>query len=497
VSAPARQDLDQDLDPRRWRALAVCVTALFATLLDVSIVTVALPSVGRGTGANAAQLQWVISGYALAFGMVPIIGGRLGDDRGRRRVLLIGIAAFTAFSAVVGLAPNAAVLVVARALQGLASGLINPQVSGIVQQLFPQRERGRAFGAIGTAVGIASAAGPVVGGLIVALGGETWGWRLCFLVNLPVGLTAFVLCRAWLPNPPPSGARRALDLPGAALLAVGVFGVLFPFVQYDASRDARLAVLLVPALLVLAAFLWWERGPARRRGHPLIDLGLFRVRSYAGGVGLALLFFCGYTGTPLVLAFFLQDGLGYSALRSGLTASAFAVGATVAAPLAGRLLPRLGSRVLVTGLACFAVGTAASALVAVGTAGIVPPAAVGLFLLVPLLVAGLGGGAVITPNQALSLAEVPVAGGSTAGGTLQTAQRIGNAVGAAVISAVFYAGVRGAPPAAGPAREAHYGHAYAVALCVSVLLTLSALALSLRLRWDAARLERRVAAAGH
>ena len=261
MSAPARDDLESELDPRRWRALAVCVTALFATLLDVSIVTVALPSIGRGTGANPAELQWVISGYALAFGMVPIIGGRLGDDRGRRRVLLIGIAAFTAFSVLVGLAPTAGILVVARALQGLASGLINPQVSGIVQQLFPQRERGRAFGAIGTAVGVASAAGPVVGGLIVAIGGETWGWRLCFLVNLPVGLASFLLCRAWLPNPPRSGLRRPLDLPGAGLLALGVLGVLFPFVQYDASRDLRLAALLVPALLVLAAFSGGSTGP--------------------------------------------------------------------------------------------------------------------------------------------------------------------------------------------------------------------------------------------
>jgi EmrB/QacA subfamily drug resistance transporter len=486
VSAPATEGTGTELDPRRWRALAVCVTALFTTLLDISIVTVALPSIGRGTGAGPAELQWVISGYALAFGMVPIIGGRLGDDRGRRRMLLIGIGAFTLFSLVVGLAPSAGVLVAGRVLQGLAGGLINPQVSGVVQQLFPLHERGRAFGVIGTAVGIATAAGPVVGGAIIGLGGETFGWRLCFLVNLPVGLTSFLLCRAWLPAPPPSGVRRPLDLPGAALLAAGVLGVLFPAVQYDANHDARLAVLLVPALLVLAAFVAWEHGPARRRGHPLIDLGLFRVRSYAAGVALALVFFCGYTGTPIVLAFFLQDGLGYSPLHAGATASAFAVGATLAAPVAGRLLPRFGSRVLVAGLLSFAVGTAACALVALATAGHLAPAAVGLALAVPLLVAGLGGGSVITPNQALSLTEVDVRGGSTAGGTLQTAQRVGNAVGAAVITAVFYAVVRNAP-AAGVAREQHYGLGYALALAVSVLLTVAAVALAVGERRGAAR----------
>jgi EmrB/QacA subfamily drug resistance transporter len=490
VSAPATEGTGTELDPRRWRALAVCVTALFTTLLDISIVTVALPSIGRGTGAGPAELQWVISGYALAFGMVPIIGGRLGDDRGRRRMLLVGIGAFTLFSLVVGLAPNAGVLIAGRILQGLAGGLINPQVSGVVQQLFPLHERGRAFGVVGTAVGVATAAGPVVGGAIIGLGGETFGWRLCFLVNLPVGLTSFLLCRAWLPVPVrpagPGVARRPLDLPGAALLATGVLGVLFPAVQYDASHDARLALLLVPALLVLAGFVAWEHGPGRRRGHPLIDLGLFRVRSYAAGVALALVFFSGYTGAPLVLAFFLQDGLGYSPLHAGVTASAFAVGATLAAPVAGRLLPRFGSRVLVAGLLSFAVGTAACALVALSTAGHMAPAAVGLALAVPLLVAGLGGGSVITPNQALSLAEVDVRGGSTAGGTLQTAQRIGNAVGAAVITAVFYAAVRDAP-SAGAAREQHYGRGYALALVVSVLLTVAALALAV--------LERRGAAA--
>jgi MFS family permease len=368
---------------------------------------------------------------------------------------------------------------------GLAGGLVNPQVSGVVQQLFPLHERGRAFGVLGTAVGIATAAGPVVGGAIIGLGGETFGWRLCFLVNLPVGVTSFLLCRAWLPASVRSGehggAHRPLDLPGAGLLAVGVLGVLFPAVQFDVNHDGRLAILLVPALAVLAAFVGWEHGPGRRRGYPLIDLGLFRVRSYAAGVTLALVFFSGYTGAPLVLAFFLQDGLGFSALHAGATASAFAVGATVAAPLAGRLLPRLGSRVLVAGLLSFAVGTAACALVALATAGSVPPAAVGLALAVPLLVAGLGGGVVITPNQALALTEVDVRGGSTAGGTLQTAQRIGNAVGAAVITAVFYAAVRGAP-AAGAARQEDYGRAYALALAVSVLLTVAALLLAVRER---------------
>jgi MFS family permease len=452
------------------------VCALYITLLDVSIVNVALVPIGRDTGAGPAQLQWIVSGYALAFGMVPIIGGRLGDDRGRRLMLQLGIAAFVVFSAMVGLAPNPTVLVVGRVLQGLAGGLLNPQVSGLVQQLFPRWERGRAFGLIGTAVGVATATGPVFGGVILALGGPTYGWRLCFLLNIPIGLITLALVRAWLPPEHRSGPVRALDLPGVALLAAGVFTLLLPAVQFDADHDARLALLLLPALGLLAGFWAWERGPAARRGYPLMDLGLFRISSYADGIVLAVLFFCAYTGTPLVLALFLQGGLDYTPLESGLTASAYAVGVTVASPIAGRLLARAGARVLVGGLLLFTAGVAAAGAVGAVAAGRVWPGGVALLLALPLLVAGAGGGSVITPNQALSLAEVEVAGGSTAGGTLQTAQRVGNAIGAAVISAVFYA----ASSSPGAHRDATYGRAYGLALAVSVVFALAATALAVR-----------------
>ncbi len=468
-----------DLDPRRWAALAVSVFAVFVTLLDVSIVNVALPSIGTGIGAAASELQWVVSGYALAFGMVPIIGGRLGDDRGRKRMLMIGIAAFVACSALVGLAPTPGVLIAGRVLQGLAGGLINPQVSGLVQQLFPAHERGRAFGVLGAAVGIATAAGPVVGGVIIGIGGEEHGWRLCFLVNVPVGLLSLVLCARLLPSSPRRSDPRPLDLPGAALLTVGVFGLLFPAVQYDAVQDVRLAWLLLPAVAVLACFVQWERGPGLRRGHPLVDLGLFRIRSYTDGVVLGFLFFCAYTGTPLVLALFLQDGLGFTPLQSGLAASAYAVGSALSAPIGGRLLYRLGRRLLVGALVLFGVGVAAAALVADTYAGQVDPHQVAWLMAPALLLAGIGGGSVITPNQALSLAEVDARGGSTAGGVLQTGQRIGNAIGAAVISAVFYAQVSGAA-ADGAAREQDYGRGYAIALVVSVALTGLALVVAVR-----------------
>jgi EmrB/QacA subfamily drug resistance transporter len=468
-----------ELDPRRWAALGVCLAVLFMTLLDVSIVNVALPSIARGTGAGPAELQWLVSGYALSFGVVPIIAGRLGDDRGRKKMLLIGVVAFVVFSALVGAAPNPPVLIAARVLQGLAGGLLNPQVVGFVQQLFGPAERGKAFGALGAAVGIATAAGPVVGGGIIALGGEEFGWRLCFLVNVPIGIVSLVLCVRLLPSPPPRAQTRPLDLPGAGLLALGVFLLLFPAVQFDADHDPRLVALVAPALAVLAGFVAWERGPAARRGYPLIDLGLFRIRSFTDGVVLAVLFFCAYTGTPLVLALFLQEGLGFTPLQSGLTASAYAVGAAVAAPVAGRLLSRYGQRVLVAALGLFTAGVAAAALLADFFAGRLPPHHVALVMAPALFVAGIGGGAVVTPNQALSLAQVDVRGGSTAGGVLQTGQRMGNAIGAALITAVFWATVSAAP-ASGAARAAQFGRGYAAGLLVSVGFAVAALLVAIR-----------------
>ncbi|WP_375474652.1 MFS transporter [uncultured Jatrophihabitans sp.] len=486
-------EADDQLDPRRWFLLGVCLSALFMTLLDATIVNVALPSIGATLHADAAEQQWVVSGYVLAFAMVPIIAGRLGDDRGRRRMLLIGIGGFVLASLLSGLAPTPLVLLGARLLQGLSGGLVNPQVSGLVQQLFPRRERGRAFGLLGLNVGLAQAVGPVLGGLIIAAGGPQLGWRLTFLINVPVGAAAFLLAWRMLPKDTPRPNPRPLDLPGAGLLALGLAALLFPVVEFDADRRAGRLVLVVPALAVLAGFAWWERGPARRRGHPLIDTALFRIRSYSDGLGLALLYFAGFTGTALVLSLFLQDGLGFSALQSGLTASSLALGVSVGAPVAGRFVESAGRLVTVVALATFAAGIAGAVLSVRASAGDLPNADVAWLLAPSLFVAGLGGGAVITPNQALSLADVDVSGGSTAGGMLQTAQRLGAAVGSATLSAVFYGVLAGSVPAAAGPRAARFGDAYSAALLVTVALALAGLALAIV---DARRERRGPATAG-
>src|SRR4051794_29302740 len=293
-------------DPRRWVALLTCCSALFMTLLDVSVTNVALPSIGAATDATPAELQWIVSGYTLAFGLVPVLAGRLGDDHGRRLMFQVGVASFAVTSALAGLAPSAGVLIAGRVLQGLAGGLINPQVSGLVQNLFRGAERGRAFGVIGTTIGVGTALGPSVGGALIGIGGPDLGWRLAFWINVPVGIVVLVVARRLLPADPARGRHR-LDVLGAALLGGATFCVLFGAVEYDAVRDGRLLLLALPMTALFALFVRRERRLTRQEKDPLVDLRLFRTPSYTTGALLALVYFPAAAGLPLVLALYYQD----------------------------------------------------------------------------------------------------------------------------------------------------------------------------------------------
>ncbi|WP_369812766.1 MFS transporter [Kineosporia sp. R_H_3] len=439
--APQRQVGDgrsEEPDPRRWRAFTVCLVAGFMSLLDVSIVNVALPSLREGLDASQSQLQWVVSGYALAFGLVLVPAGRLGDVRGRRGVFVAGLVLFTVSSAVCGLAPGAGWLVAARLVQGAAGGLLNPQVSGFVQELFSGRERGKAFGLLGATIGLSTAVGPLTGGALIAAFGADHGWRAVFFVNVPVGVVAVVLALRLLPR---TGRRAGagLDPVGVVLLGAGVLAVLLPVVQ-DRSWPGGGKWALVPVgLVLLAAFVVWERRLTARGGDPMVDLSLFRRRSYALGAGLGLVYFGGFTAIFFVLALYLQSGLGYSAFAAGLAVTPFALGSAVASWLGGRFVTRVGRPLVASGLAMVVVGLVGTDLVlgAVGADGVggVP---VGLATVPTLLLAGVGSGLVISPNITLTLSEVPVREAGSAGGVLQTGQRIGAAVGIAVVGAVFF-----------------------------------------------------------
>jgi EmrB/QacA subfamily drug resistance transporter len=421
--------------PGRWHALTVSLVASFMTLLDVSIVNVALPSIERDLGASATSVQWVVSGYALAFGLALVPAGRLGDSLGRRRMFLIALSAFVVTSALSGAAPTSGLLIAARLLQGVAGGMLLPQSSGLIQELFGGAERGRAFGFLGATVGLATAAGPVIGGLLLAAFAGPEGWRWVFYVNLPIGLVALALAARLLPAATGARWRGAhLDLVGSLLLGGGVLSLLLPLVDASDGGLNRLWPLFGLAVVLLAGFGWWEARTVRRSRQPLLDPQLARIAGYAPGLAIGLVYFIGFTGIWLVLTLFFQDGLGYSPLRSGLTVTPFALGVAVSAVVAGRLVSRVGRWLTVTGLATTMVGMAATALVLRQVGGDQAAwVAAG-----PLLLGGLGGGMVTSPNVTLTLASVPVRMAGAAGGALQTAQRIGSAIGTALLVSVFY-----------------------------------------------------------
>jgi EmrB/QacA subfamily drug resistance transporter len=436
VETPQPEDPTYTPHPHRWRILGVSLVIGFMALLDVSIVNVAIPSMQEGLDTTPGTVQWVVSGYALAFGLTLVAGGRLGDALGRRRMMLIGLTAFVVSSAAVGFAPNAALVIVARLAQGASAGLLTPQNSGLIQQLFRGRERARAFGMFGFVVSVSSATGPVLGGLIIAAAGSEDGWRWLFLVNVPIGIAALVAVRLLVPRRDPTTIDRTqtrLDLPGALLLGATVLLLLYPVVRSESgARLPLLLLLLVP--LSGWAFLRWERHVADHGRPPLLDIDLLRrLPGYGNGMAVGALYFTGFTGLLLVLSVYLQDELGLTPLQAGLLMSPFAVGSAVSAPLAGRVVSDLGRKITVLALVTMMTGVLVVALLAPGRdAGTVA------WVLVPaLLVAGLGGGAVVSPNMTLTLNEVPPRMGGAAGGALQTGQRIGASIGAAVLMTAY------------------------------------------------------------
>ena len=431
------------------------------TLLDVSIVNVALPSIRTGLSADATDLQWIVAGYALAFGMVLVPAGRLGDARSRRAVFAAGLALFTLASAACGAAPTATWLVAFRIVQGVGAGMVSPQVSGFIQTLFRSEERGKAFGLFGMTVGISTAVGPLLGGLLVSTGTGDSGWRWVFYVNVPVGIGALLLVRRLLP---PVASRRAssLDPVGVALFAGAVLCAMYPLVEGgEAPLSQRPWWLLAPSIALLAAFVAWERRWHHSGRATLVDVHLVRVRSYVLGVGLGTVFFAGFTSIFLILTLYLQTGLGYSAFEAGLTQTAFAIGSAVAAPWGGRVVQRTGRGLVVAGLVVCAAG-----LVGLDVTVAAVDHVTGWLLVPSLFVAGFGTGLTISPNVTLTLARVDPRYAGAGGGLLQTAQRVGSAVGVALVLAQFFASL---------AASADVAEAFSIGLRTTIAFVLAAL----------------------
>ena len=472
-------------DPVRWRILSVLLIAIFMSLIGVSIVNVALPSIQVALDASLSDIQWVLSGYALTFGVVLVSAGRAGDLFGRGGIFLVGVVVFTLSSAAAGLAPSANWLNAARLMQGVGSGLLSPQALGMIQQYFHGEERGRAFGRLGTAVGVSVAIGPVLAGFLIKVAGVDLGWRLTFLINLPIGVLTLAMGLRWFPRPlfrragtgAPGGMRggwRSLDPVGALLLGLAVLAVLYPFVE---ARDSLLFWLLLPAsALLLVMWVVWERRWARRGFSPMVDLGIFSTPSFANGTVIMTLYFLGMTSIWVLLALYVQKGDGRSAFESGVFGIPASLLSAYAAHWAGKRVVRLGRRVVIGGLILAIVGLILCCLViALHEAGHVSV----WWLVLSLSFVGMAQGSIISPNQTLTLAEVPLAYAGSSGAIMQTGQRIGTSVGIAVITAIVFSTL----------KTSSWAVATITGFCTIILVTLVALAFAFKDQRDRVRLQ--------
>ena len=411
---------------RPWLGLAVLLTGGFLLPLDFSIVNVAVPVIRATWHVSSGNLQLLFSLYLTTYAAFLITGARLGDRYGRRRIFMVGLAAFMAASALCGLAGGIGGLLVGRLGQGAAAALMSPQVLAMIRQMFEEPHRGRAIGLYGAMVGLATVAGQLLGGLLVSL-----DWRAIFLINLPIGLIVLVAAFRLLPPDRRSGVVR-LDFRGTALLTIGLLLVIFPLAQgHEAGRSPLIRVALALGVAVLIAFCRFELSLETRGGQPLVRLGLFRQRALAVGMALAFLV---YWFAPFFLSYalYLQDGAGWSPFASGLAiipfGAGFLTGSTATPVLVNRIglgAPAIGYALMLVGLPLFVLGLTASSA----------PTA---WLLAATIPIGLGMGIVLPSLVRIVLAAAGDDDVGMVSGVLNTVLQIGPAVAMAIIGGLFF-----------------------------------------------------------
>lgn len=432
------------------KLLIVVLVPVFMSLLAVSSINVILPSIQDTLHATTSHIQWVLTGYTLAFGILLVAGGRAGDVYGRGKLFIAGLVLFGVGSLASGLAPTGFTLDLARVIMGFGSGLLNPQTVGFIQQFFSGERRARAFASFGSVVGVSVAIGPVLGGVLIAFFGAEWGWRLTFLINVPIAIAAIILARAWFPtsawHPSDAAASSAttkghsgkkvrpdLDPVGTVLFSLGTLLVMVSFLEL--RLGLWILSLTVVGILVIVGWVFWEKRYRRRGGAPMVNLELFKTRSYANGTLLIAFYFTGITSIWVVVAMYLQTEFGFSALHASFIGLPSAALTMFSSQFAGRRVLRIGRRLVAygTGIALFGLAASIGVVLAHLFWGISP-----WWLLASLAFIGLAQGFVVSPNQTLSLMEVPVEYSGSAGGVMQTGQRVGTAMGTALITTLLF-----------------------------------------------------------
>ncbi|MFI6504301.1 MFS transporter [Nonomuraea typhae] len=410
---------------KRGRMLAVLLVAWFMAQFDFFVVNVAAPAFERELGARPAELELIVGGYAFTFATGMITGGRLGDRYGYRRMFVVGMAAFTLASVLCGLAVSPAQLIAARLLQGLAGAIMVPQVLAMIPVIYEPAERPRAVGWYGLAGGVGAIAGQVLGGLLLTADVLGLGWRVVFLLNLPIGVVTAVLAARLLPGAASTSYAR-LDLRGAAGLALGLGLVLVPLGLGHGTGWAWAAMAAAVPVLGLTA--WWQHALARRGGQPVLDLALLKVRSYLAGVGAVTAFTAYFVSFMFTLTLLLQGGYELTAFQAGLAFAPMAVMFSLTSLTGTSLVRRYGLRVVLIGG-----GIAALGLVLMLLAQGLP------WTIAALVIVGTGNGLVLPQLIGAALVEVEPGQAGIAAGFLTTAQQFAGAGGVAVIGAVFFA----------------------------------------------------------
>ncbi len=433
-------------------AVVVLLFAAFMDLLDTTIVNVALPSIQADLDATSAQLEWIVSGYVLAFAVVLITGGRLGDILGRKRMFLVGVAGFTLASASCAAASSGDMLVASRLVQGLFAALMTPQVLSIIQVLFAPRERAAVFGALGGISGLAAVAGPLLGGILVTHNAFDLGWRTVFLINLPVGVLLFIAAAVVIPESR-STARVRLDVPGVVLVSAALFLAVFALIEgRQEGWPVWIWLMLAAAPVVLVVFVLYQRSLGRRGGSALVPLSLFSSRGYSAGVFTNFSFGASIGGFFLILVLYLQIGLRYSAIDAALATLPFSIGALAGSGLAVPLAPRLGRTLILAGALAQIAGLSWIAAIVTGQAD----ALSGADMILPMALAGFGLALLVVPLTDVALAKTSVANAGAASGVFGTFQQVGSAIGIAVVGVVFF-GIAGTTYTAENLRLAFLG----------------------------------------
>jgi EmrB/QacA subfamily drug resistance transporter len=412
-----------DAQHHRGWTLLLASLGLFMTALDNLVVATSLPALRVELNAGLSGLEWTVNAFILAFGCLLMTGAALGDRFGRRRIFTVGIATFTAASAAAALSPSIGALIAARVVQGAGAAMVFPLTLTLISEAFPVEERGKAIGMWGAIGGMAVAIGPVIGGAVVQ--GINWHW--IFWLNIPVGLTVVALAPRRLTES--YGPRPRIDTCGVVLAAAGSFGLTWGLVRANSVGwgSAEIMVSLAAGLLLVAAFVAWER----RAPAPMLPLGLFRERGFATANAVSFFMYAGLFGTLFLMTQFMQTALGDSPLGTGVRLLPWVAAPGIVSPIAGALADRFGNRpFMVLGLTFQAVGfawIAAAATTSIGY-GEHGPA---------LGVAGIGIGMVFPTVANAVLASVPLSEAGVASGTNGTLREFGGVFGVAVLAAVF------------------------------------------------------------